>query len=77
MINGPYGQSWSQQQLNPDDARNIYGAPSRTICRPAQPLRLGDSFKYHGSASHDNAALFRGRMKQRIREASNGHATAD
>lgn len=59
MINGNHGQGWSQQ---------------RRICRPAQPLRLGDSFKYHGSASHDNAALFRGRMKQRIREASNAQS---
>ena len=56
MINGNHGQGWSQQ---------------RRICRPAQPLRLGDGFRYHKSDSHGNAALFRRRMQDRAREARN------
>lgn len=56
MINGNHGQGWSQQ---------------RRICRPAQPLRLGDSFRYHPAASHDNATTFRRRMQDRAREARN------
>ena len=74
MINGAYGQSWSEQQLNPDDARNIYGVPSRRVCRPAQPLRLGDGFKYATAASHDNASHFRRRQQQRAREIANAQS---
>jgi hypothetical protein len=51
-----HGQSWSQQ---------------RRVCRPAKPLRLGDGFRYHTAASHDNASQFRRRMQQRIREIAN------
>jgi hypothetical protein len=53
----PHAQTWAQQ---------------RRVCRPAQPLRLGDGFRYHTAASHDNAALFRRRMLNRLREAFNG-----
>jgi hypothetical protein len=56
----PHAQTWAQQ---------------RRVCRPAQPLRIGDGFKYHTAASHDNATLFRRRMNQRIREASNAQPT--
>lgn len=56
MINGNHGQGWSQQ---------------RRICRPAQPLRLGDSFRYATAASHDNASHFRRRQQQRAKEARN------
>ena len=51
-----HGQSWSQQ---------------RRTCRPAQPLRLGDGFKYHSAASHANSNEFRRRQRQRAREISN------
>ena len=51
-----YQQTWSQQ---------------RRICRPAHPLRLGDGWKYFDAASHANTGLFRRRMQQRTREASN------
>jgi hypothetical protein len=54
-----HAQSWSQQ---------------RRVCRPSAPLRLGDGFRYHPSSSHDNATLFRKRMQQRQREASNVQA---
>ena len=59
MINGPHGQSWAQQ---------------RRICRPAQPLRLGDGFKYATAASHDNASHFRRRQQQRAREIANAQS---
>ena len=54
-----HGQGWSQQ---------------RRTCRPAQPLRLGDGFRYHPSSSHDNATLFRKRMQQRQREITNAQS---
>lgn len=51
-----HAQSWSQQ---------------RRVCRPAQPLRVGDSFKYHDSSSHASSAAFRRRQQQRAREIAN------
>ena len=56
MISNKHEQTWSQQ---------------RRMCRPAQPLRLGDSFQYHKAETHGDVALFRVRMKKRILEARN------
>ena len=50
MINGEHGQSWRQQ---------------KKVCRPAQPLRLGDDFHYYKSDTHSDPELFRSRMQVR------------
>jgi hypothetical protein len=54
-----YAQTWSEQ------------ARQGRVCRPSAPLRLGDGWKYFDAASHANTGLFRRRMQQRQREASN------
>ena len=59
MIANKHEQTWSQQ---------------RRICRPAQPLRLGDGFHYFKAETHGDAALFRTRMQDRAKEIANAQS---